>query len=117
MFTIQGTHIRMTRGDTASFTVDILCKTEEAQSFSYTMAAGDTLLFTAKQCLADKKPVLQLQAVGTPEFHLKPEHTKHMLGRYVYDVELHTAAGDVYTVLGPGDFPSPELDILAEVTE
>lgn len=117
MFTIHNTHIRMTRGDTASFTVEILQEAEETGTVPYFMSAGDTLLFTAKRCLTDSVPALQLCAEGTAEFHLQPKDTKHLLGRYLYDIELRTASGEVHTVLGHGDVPEPELEILAEVTE
>lgn len=117
MFTIQNSNIRMTQGDSASFTVEILLETEEGATSPYEMKERDTLLFTAKRCICDRVPALQLRTVGTPQFHLQPQDTKHMLGRYVYDVELRTDSGEIHTVLGPGDEYDPELEILAEVTE
>jgi len=117
MFTIHNTHIRMTRGDTAYFTVEILQESEETGTVPYVMSEGDTLLFTAKRCLMDSVPALQLRAEGSAQFHLQPKDTKHLNGRYLYDIELRTASGEVHTVLGHGDDPEPELEILAEVTE
>ena len=117
MFTIHNTQIRMTRGDTAYFTVEILLESEETGAVPYVMSEGDTLLFTAKRCLVDSVPALQLRAVGTADFRLQPEDTKKLYGRYFYDIELRTASGEVHTILGQGDDPEPELEILAEVTE
>lgn len=117
MFTIHNTQIRITRGDCASFTVDILQDMDDGSSVPYEMAPEDTLLFTAKRCLADTVPALQLRTEGTPEFRLRPEHTRHLLGRYLYDIELRTAGGNIYTVLGAGEYPTPEMEVLPEVTE
>ena len=49
---------------------------------------------------------------GSNQFHIEPEDTKFLsFGKYLYDVELTTASGDVYTVIVPTTF-----EVLKEVT-
>ena len=109
MLYLENNRIRLTRGDTAILRVAIQnSMTREA----YAMADDDVLTLTVKQAVRDMIPVLQKRLVGANVFHIEPSDTAGLsFRRYLYDVELRTAAGDVFTVIGPTAF-----EVLSEVT-
>lgn len=101
--------IRLTRGDTAKLTVPI---ENDLDNSSYVMDEQDTLTFTIKKSVKDNDNLVQKVVTGSNNFHIKPEDTNSLpFGKYVYDVQLTTAGGDVYTVIEPTSF-----EILSEVT-
>lgn len=101
--------IRLTRGDTAKLTVPI---ENDLDNSSYVMDEQDTLTFTIKKSIKDNENLVQKVVTGSNNFHIKPEDTDSLpFGKYVYDVQLTTAGGDVYTVIEPTSF-----EILSEVT-
>lgn len=101
--------IRLTRGDTARFTVAI---TNETNANEYVMQPGDTLAFTIRKNVNDNEPLLQKVLTGTNTFHIEPKDTAtFQFGDYKYDVQLTTAGGDVYTVIAPSIF-----EIMEEVS-
>lgn len=101
--------IRLTRGDTAKLTVPI---ENDLDNSSYVMDEQDTLTFTIKKSVKDNENLVQKVVTGSNNFHIKPEDTDSLpFGKYVYDVQLTTAGGDVYTVIEPTSF-----EILSEVT-
>lgn len=101
--------IRLTRGDTAKLTVPI---ENDLDNSSYVMDEHDTLTFTIKKSVKDNENLVQKVVTGSNNFHIKPEDTDSLpFGKYVYDVQLTTAGGDVYTVIEPTSF-----EILSEVT-
>lgn len=101
--------IRLTRGDTAKLTVPI---ENDLDNSSYVMDELDTLTFTIKKSVKDNENLVQKVVTGSNNFHIKPEDTDSLpFGKYVYDVQLTTAGGDVYTVIEPTSF-----EILSEVT-
>lgn len=101
--------IRLTRGDTAKLTVPI---ENDLDNSSYVMDERDTLTFTIKKSVKDNENLVQKVVTGSNNFHIKPEDTDSLpFGKYVYDVQLTTAGGDVYTVIEPTSF-----EILSEVT-
>lgn len=101
--------IRLTRGDTAKLTVPI---ENDLDNSSYVMDEQDTLTFTIKKSVKDNEKLVQKVVTGSNNFHIKPEDTDSLpFGKYVYDVQLTTAGGDVYTVIEPTSF-----EILSEVT-
>lgn len=101
--------IRLTRGDTAKLTVPI---ENDLDNSSYVMDELDTLTFTIKKSVKDNGNLVQKVVTGSNNFHIKPEDTNSLpFGKYVYDVQLTTAGGDVYTVIEPTSF-----EILSEVT-
>lgn len=101
--------IRLTRGDTAKLTVPI---ENDLDNSSYVMDEQDTLTFTIKKSVKDNENLIQKVVIGSNNFHIKPEDTDSLpFGKYVYDVQLTTAGGDVYTVIEPTSF-----EILSEVT-
>lgn len=104
-----GNKIKLTRGDTARITVPITNKTTGEE---YHIAAGETLKMTVKKAITDTSPIFQKVIIGMNTFHIEPKDTASLeFGKYIYDVELTTADGDVYTVIEPATFK-----ILKEVT-
>ena len=101
--------IQLTRGDTARLTITIQ---NDLDGNDYEVAPTDTLKLTIKKTVNDSKPAVQKTVTGYSQFYIEPEDTKDLsFGKYLYDVELTTASGDVYTVIVPTAF-----EILKEVT-
>lgn len=101
--------IKLTRGDTARLEVSIK---NDLTNSDYEMTFEDVLRFTIKKTVNDSTPAVQKVVTGSNQFHIEPEDTKPLsFGKYLYDVELTTASGDVYTVIVPTTF-----EVLKEVT-
>ena len=102
--------IHLTRGDTARFAIGSILNT--VTKTNYTPTSEDTVTMTVKKTVLDSAPCVQIIVPGGEVLHIKPEDTKEMaFGKYVYDVQLTTADGDVYTIIPPTPF-----EILKEVT-
>ena len=102
--------IHLTRGDTARFSIGRIVNT--VTNTNYTPSAEDTVTMTIKKTVLQADPCVQLIVPGGEVLHIKPEDTKAMtFGKYVYDVQLTTADGDVYTIIPPATF-----DLQKEVT-
>ena len=101
--------IELTRGDTARLSVSIQ---NDLTGEDYIVSATDTLRFTIKRTVNDTTPYVKKEVKGSTQFDIRPSDTRDLpYGKYVYDVELTTASGDVYTVIVPTAFK-----ILKEVT-
>lgn len=101
--------VELTRGDSAHLAVTI---TNDVDGSVYEIQPDDTLTLSMKKYVNDESPCLQKTIKGSNTFHLKPDDTRGLnFGKYKYDVQLTTAEGDVYTVLGPETF-----ELLSEVT-
>lgn len=115
MAEVNGKKITMTRGDTAEFDIQIVKKVDK-KLYKYEPEEGDTLRFAVKRSYTDKTPViLKNIPIDTMVLTIDPEDTKKLgfgnaNGRYVYDIELVFANGNVETVI-----PRGELLILEEV--
>lgn len=98
---VDGTNLSMTRGD--SETITISC---EARPFR----KGDMIRFTVKKDVFTKekeiqKVVTEFTEEGKAIIAIYPEDTRGMaFGRYRYDVQLTTAAGNVTTIVKPSGF-------------
>lgn len=102
--------IHLTRGDTARFSLGQIVNT--ITNTNYTPTAEDTVTMTIKKTVMQADPFVQIIVPGGEVLHIKPEDTKAMaFGKYVYDIQLTTADGDVYTIIPPATF-----DLLKEVT-
>ncbi len=102
--------IHLTRGDTARLFIDRA--TNAVTGKEYVFTEEDEVTLTVKKTVMDTSPAVQIRVPGGEAFHIKPENTKALaFGRYIYDVQLTTAEGDVYTVIPPATF-----EILKEVT-
>ena len=112
MLYVDGNIIKLTRGDTAFLEVPIMAKLDDGTEKPYELAQDDQLTLSIKRTVKDVEPSVQKVCVGTNLFHICPEDTSACeFGKYLYDVQLKTAAGDVYTVIEPSPF-----QILQEVT-
>lgn len=101
--------IQLTRGDSARLSIII---ENDITGGEYKVTDTDTIRFTIKRSTSDPMPCVQKVVKGTTNFYIEPSDTKDLsYGKYVYDVELTTASGDVYTVIVPTTFK-----ILKEVT-
>ena len=107
MLYIKGNDIKLTRGDTLYLTIPITNGEEE-----YIVQSDDTLTFSVKKMLSDSDYKIQKVIIGNNTFHIEPSDTANLpFGRYYYDIELLTAAGDVYTIIDTSLF-----ELLTEVT-
>lgn len=101
--------IRLTRGDTASLSVSI---NNQTTGELFKLSGSDTLRLTVKKSVHDTDPLFQKVVNGINTIQINPADTKSLsFGKYVYDVELTTSMGDVYTVIVPTVF-----EILQEVS-
>ena len=78
----------------------------------YIVAEDDVLEMTIKRQTKDETPIIHKSLNGSNTFRFEHEDTCTLeFGLYVYDVQLTTANGEVYTVIEPTSF-----EILEEVT-
>ena len=102
--------IHLTRGDTARFSLGQIVNT--ITNTNYTPTAEDTVTMTIKKTVMQADPFVQIIVPGGEVLHIKPEDTKAMaFGKYVYDIQITMADGDVYTIIPPTTF-----ELLKEVT-
>ncbi len=109
MFSIDNEmNITITKGDSAVIRVEFE---------NYTMASGDTLTFTARRRVGSA--VLMSATSSTQDITLTATNTKNLeVGCCVYDIELHTSDGGVYTVVGVDNVLGySNMAVLPEVTE
>lgn len=98
--------ILITRGDSAFFIVDLV----NSDGTKYIMTFGDKLKFTVKFSPTVEDNMIQKES-ETNSFKIEPNDTKELdFGIYVYDIELITSAGDVFTVV-----PINRIQICEEV--
>lgn len=109
MLTVSNTGVvRLTRGDTAELEVTI----SKADGSAYEMQPDDKLIFSVKKTIKSAEYDVQKIVTGSNVIHIDPADTANMaFANYLYDVELRTAAGAVYTVIPPTGF-----EIATEVT-
>lgn len=98
--------ISLIRGDTLRVKVDIYSDKE-----IYTPQEGDVVRFAMKASYGSQKVLIsKIIPNQSLVLHLEPNDTKKLsFGKYVYDVEITFANGDVDT------FISGELELMPEV--
>lgn len=102
--------IHLTRGDTARLLIDRAANAATGKDYVFT--PEDKVTMTVKKTVYDTSPAVQLTVPGGAAIHIRPEDTKELsFGKYLYDIQLTTADGDIYTVIPPTTF-----EILKEVT-
>lgn len=100
--------IKLTRGDSARISLSITFD----DNATYTVQDGDVVTLSVKKTTEDTRYVLQKKLGKDLLFYIEPHDTKKIqFGRYIYDVQLTRANGDVYTIIAPSTF-----EILQEVT-
>lgn len=89
--------ISLTRGDTCTVKIDII----DQDGILYEPVEGDTVRFAMKQNYDKGAPaIIKEIPIDTMILKLDPEDTKRLCyGKYVYDVELTKANGDVDTFI------------------
>ncbi len=94
---ICGNTITLTRGDTLTAQVEIL----DAAGEPYVPAEGDAIRFAMKSKYEDVRPLLLIDIpTDTLTLVIHPEDTKDLaFGKYVYDVQLTKASGEVDTFI------------------
>lgn len=100
-YSVSGTKIMMTRGDTVKISVMIKYK---STGDPYTPVEGDTVRFAVKKYIKDKNPVFTKDIpISTMLLVIDPEDTKSLpFGPYYFDVQLIFANGDVDTFIQNG---------------
>ena len=102
-------NIILTRGDSAELVVSLT----DNLGIPYEIQNEDIITFSMKQNLGDIAPVLVKVVRGTNVFNFVPSDTANLpFGKYLYDIQLTTASGEVYTVITPSNFMVGE-----EITE
>lgn len=100
MLKVSGDDIQLTRSDSAYLTLAI----QDSDGSNYVRQDGDNLVFTVKKNTTTTNVILQKVLDGLI-LEIKPEDTKYLeYGTYKYDVQLTTADGEVFTVVGPATF-------------
>ena len=97
MLKVENGVITLTRGDSAYLNFHLTTQDGEG----YQLQEDDLLHLTVREQADSVYPVL-LEAESTTEtILLTPEQTGQLEpGKYSYDVQLQTAAGDVFTIVG-----------------
>ena len=96
-YSISGTMITLTRGDTFKALITIT----DPEGNQYVPVDGDRIRFAMKVDYKDKFPLLVKDIpVDTMILTIDSEDTKNLdFGRYVYDIELTKATGEVDTFI------------------
>ena len=110
MLSMQGTNITITRGDSAYIIISLT----DSKGNHYTPGPDDKIRAQVRQDASSSKVLFEsLIPYDTLVWHIKPEDTAEaQMGKsYVYDMEIETAEGDVYTFI-----PLSSFTVSKEVT-
>lgn len=106
MYSINGTSITLTRGD--SFYAKVGMKKKDTGE-PYVPTEGETVRFALKKNYQDEIPlILKDIPIDTLILHLEPSDTKLDVGSYYYDIELTNSDGDVDTFIDRAKFKITE---------
>lgn len=107
-YSVSGTTITLTRGDTFKANISIT----DRNGNPYEPIEGDSVRFAMKQTYADKNPLLLIDIpIDTLILEIKPENTENLsFGTYVYDIQLTKSTGEVDTFI-----PTSKLKLTEEV--
>ncbi|MBS6180587.1 MAG: hypothetical protein KH921_07340 [Erysipelotrichaceae bacterium] len=96
-YNVSGTTITLTRGDTFMALITIT----DSENNPYMPVEGDSIRFAMKATYADEEPlVVKDIPIDTMKLILEPEDTKKLaFGKYVYDIQLTKATGEVDTFI------------------
>lgn len=94
---VYGTTINLTRGDTFVAIISIT----DSNKTPYVPQPGDAVRFAMKEKYSDAEPLLIKDIpIDTMRLELRPEDTKEFkFGKYVYDIQLTKASGEVDTFI------------------
>lgn len=110
LYVLEDGTIRLTRGDTARLIVSI---TNDLDEGAYELGENDTLTLSVRTNLKSTSEMcFQKTSIGSTSIQIDPADTSGLeFKKYVYDVQLTTHSGEVYTIVEPTTF-----EILPEVT-
>lgn len=96
-YSVSGTTITLTRGDTFRATVSIT----DSEGLPYTPSSTDRIRFAMNRTYNNTEPlILKEIPYDTLVLELDPEDTKGLpYGSYVYDIELTDVLGNVDTFI------------------
>lgn len=108
MLKVVNRNIYLTRGDSAALNIKI---TSEKCNQPYQILDGDEIFFTVKESYS-LQPFLFQKKISSADlidgnviFKILPSDTDDLdFKEYIYDVEIRTSVGDVYTVIPPSIF-------------
>lgn len=113
-YSISGTTITMTRGDTFKTLITINVNDPESDGHiePYVPSEGDSVRFAMKEKYSDPEPLLVKEIpIDTMRLVLYPEDTAGLeFGNYVYDIQLTKVNGEVDTFI-----PKARIKITEEV--
>lgn len=93
--------ITLTRGDNAELAISLFDEFGNA----YELQPGDSLTFSMKKEVTDESLALEKEITSGNVFNFVPSDTANLpFGKYLYDIQLNTAGGEVYTVIPPSNF-------------
>lgn len=111
MLEITNEVISFTKGDSVAFAVDL----KNADGTTYEMRSGDRLKMTIRKSVSED--VVFNGSTPTPNISIPPTTTTMLNpGKYCYDIELNTADGGVYTIVGIRKESDRNLVVYPEVT-
>ncbi|MEE3309451.1 hypothetical protein [Sharpea azabuensis] len=108
MYTVNGTTITLTRGDTFRAIITIY----DAQGNEYTPESEDVVRFALKRTVEDRTPLI-LKTIDneTMLLEIEPNDTKQLsFGSYIYDIEITLEDGTVDTFIA-----NAKLNLTVEV--
>ena len=106
MFTITGTKIYLTRGDSADISVTLT----NMDGTPYELQPGDTVYFRMKQKVTNEESQILIEKtayISQDEIVIsldEPDTMELPFGKYHYEIELVTDDGRHYTVVVDADF-------------
>lgn len=101
MLRIEDGNIYLTKGDTAYLQVDVTFDDGTA----YEPFTGDTITLSVKTDTEATDYVFTKTVNIGEMFYIEPEDTAEQeVGKYYYDVQVNTAAGEIFTVIEPSGF-------------
>lgn len=105
-YSVNGTTITLTRGDTFMATVSIT----NPDGSEYVPVDGDAIRFALKESYDDEDTLLEKDIpIDTMQLVLRPEDTKVLkFGKYVYDIQITTKDGIVCTFIAKAQFKLTE---------
>ena len=93
--------ITLTQGNSGTLKI----KVRDARNKPLAFTDGDTALLTIKRDIDDTEPVLHITMDKDGQFVFRPEDTVNLdCGKYIYDVKVILAGGNVYNVIAPAQF-------------
>lgn len=100
--------IMLTKGDSASLFVGVVDLLDE----EYHVNEDDIISMTIRKDADDEDVILYLIASNDNYIIFNPDDTKNLkAGYYIYDIQLETSEGEVYTII-----PESTFELMREVT-